>query len=179
MEEINPREIFDKAYSYLIAGEIADAAVWFQFVVENPDKFGGQAVRIAQQRILWYCIPLDIVIAEMKQSHCPVDIHFVIVDHLCSDARYTETEFKSIIKSVEAHLANMPICLRVGENLWVYRTVIEKLASCHVSDVINSYTPVSFASIFRKEWPEFCLKTLHFLITTPTLLLWKYSKITR
>jgi hypothetical protein len=155
VKEKNPKEIFDKAYSHLLAGEIKKAAVCFEYIVKNPLIFNDHLVRLAQQRILWYCVPLDIIFAEMEHNF-PVDIYSIVVDLFSLDGHYNKTGIEPILTSIENYLAKMSDCIRVGKNFWIDRTVIEKLASRVALDVINNANPVSLEAIFKKEWPEYC-----------------------
>ena len=156
MEINSPKELFDKAYTHLLAGDIKDAADCFQFVVDNPNSFDDHIIRLALQRILWYCIPLDAIFTAMGKNPFPVNIHSILIDTLSSDNRYNEAEIEPILNSIESHLAKMPDCIRVGEYFWMYRKVIEKLASRIVPFIVNNMTPISLASIYTNEWTDFC-----------------------
>lgn len=156
MSENNLRETFDKAYSYLNAGNIKEAAVCFEYIVENPQVFGAQATRIAQRCILWYCIPLDVIFFELEQHKYPVDVHSIIQDLYRMDTRYTETNIEPILKAIEDYLAKNPDYIRVGKKHWIYQAVIVKLATRVVLDLVDTTTPISLESIFQKEWPDYC-----------------------
>jgi len=158
MSDHNPKELFDKAYNYLLSGDIHQATNTFQFIVDRPEIFGDHVVRLAQQRILWYCIPLDIILAEMDNQYVPVDIHKVIESIFSKDNRYDSTEFQPTVKAIENHLVKLPFCVHVGKNLWMYRENLDSLATRIAQNLANSTSPYHLAKLFQEEWAEFCLE---------------------
>jgi len=63
--------LFDKAYSYLHAGDPASAAMVFQQVIDQFETTNASYANLARQRIRWYCIPLETILDEWGRPDHP------------------------------------------------------------------------------------------------------------
>jgi len=141
---------FDQAYIHMASGDFASAAKCFEHVIKDArDPYASQ---IAEQRLRWYCVPLEAILKRMQECHTPIDVHTVIEELFTADPHYLESEHQSIFQIVDAELAKLTSVIRVGNKVWVKQDIfnhqLEKLAQA----ILQSSSPLSVSAWLRNQF---------------------------
>ena len=103
---------FDKAYSKMSLGDFAAAAECFEHVIKHCGD--ANAARIAEQRIQWYCVPLDAILKKMDECQNPIDIYNVLAELFAADVIYVESEQNTSSKLSKRNHINFQLLFDLG-----------------------------------------------------------------
>jgi hypothetical protein len=141
---------FDKAYSKMSLGDFAAAAECFEHVIKHCGD--ANAARIAEQRIQWYCVPLDAILKKMDDCQSPIDIHKVLAGLFAADVNYVESEQQAIIQAVEGELQKLPTVIRLGNRVWARKEIFSASLENLAQDIQRSPSPISISKWIKVKF---------------------------
>ena len=152
----------DKAYNYLIKGEIVRAAVCFQHIIDNPEIYDPMGWGIARRGMIWYCIPLDLIFREMDKTKSPVNIWLLFEELFKSDKQYDSIEFNKLVNTIENELVKSVNCTKIGTNIWILKRDLEKQVKTLSNDVNERKNPIVLDEFFMVAWKDFFVRNPDF-----------------
>lgn len=152
MAFMNNKEIalwFDKAYANISAGDFAGATTAFEYIIENFDAY---AATIAEQRLRWYCVPLQGVFERIQQSSLPVNIHEILIElfHLVRQSH--ETDFQLTFQEIERGLSGITSCIRVGEKCWIRKDAFNEMIQFSGDSIQKNSGLVILDDLIKEKW---------------------------
>ena len=149
MAEDDVRLWFGQAYIHLASGDFASAAKCFEHVIKDArDPYASQ---LAEQRLRWYCIPLEAILKCMQECSTPIDVHLVLADLFAADSQYQASEQQNIIEIVETELAKLTGVMRIGNKIWVKKDILTVLLGKLAQEILRSTKPLSISSWLRGQ----------------------------
>lgn len=145
------KQYFSKAYAYMLSGDFAASAACFQHIIDSNRN--SYEAHLAEQRLRWYCLPIQAVHDEMERTSAPVNISDVVVRSIGKVDAET-IDYVSIVQSIEAELSKMQAYVRIGTNVWVLKKELSRCINSLVVSIRQSNEPVSVAEFVLKHWPD-------------------------
>ncbi len=140
---------FDKAYACINAGNFVDATAAFEYVIANFDP---HAARIAEQRLRWYCVPLEAIYNRIQESQLPINVHETLADMFNAIPSSGEAGLELTFQEIEKGLANFPTCVRVGENYWIEKDAFDEIIGWAIDKIQNTTSVVLLTDLINEKW---------------------------
>jgi DNA-directed RNA polymerase delta subunit len=141
---------FDQAYSHMTKGDFASAAKCFEHVIN--DSGDSNASRIAEQRLRWYCLPIEAILNRMQECPTPIDVHNFLAEFFSADSQYLGSEQQAIIPFVESELAKLSSVIRIGDKIWVKRDIYCSQVDQLAQAIIHSSRPLSISTWLSNQF---------------------------
>jgi len=139
---------FGQAYQYMASGDFASAAKYFEKVInDGSDPY---ASSLAEQRLRWYCLPLDAILKKMDECHNPIDVHSVLADLFTTDSQYVESDQMPIIQAIEEGLGKLTSVIQLGYKVWAKKEIFNALLEKLAREIQQSQKPITI-SIWIKD----------------------------
>jgi predicted nucleic acid-binding Zn-ribbon protein len=154
LEEV--RKCFDEAIAYQLAGEFARAALCYQRVIDKIDDL--HAKYVARYRLRW-CISLEAIVEKMRLMRCPISVSEMVNEACKANHELSRGSPEVVIQEIENQLSQLPICHRVGGQLWVLSDDFEKCVREAVATLSQSSEPLPLRGFLEQHWPEYAKNT--------------------
>lgn len=156
-EEIRKR--FDKAVAYELAGEFGRAAFCYERIIQEIHDL--YAKNVARRRLKW-CISLEAIVEKMRLMRCPVSVSEMLGEAYKADEELSRGPPEVVVQEIESQLSQLPICHRVGGQLWVLTDDFEECVREAVATLSQSSEPLPLREFLKQHWPEYAAKNTAF-----------------
>lgn len=154
MDNQEIKDLFDRAYKYLNSGKVGMAASSFELIIKRYESSNPLAASIADQRLRWYCMPIEQLFARMNDTSSPINIREIVLD-LFSEEDLSDNNIQFTIDEIERKLLKIAICEKIGEHLWVRTEEFNKCVKKSYQIINSSTEPVSISTLIKDYWSEF------------------------
>jgi hypothetical protein len=144
MDGVELKNWFDQAYKHMEDGDFVSAAKCFECVINKSGD--PNATRIAEQRLRWYCIPLEAILKRMQECANPIDIHHVLSELFASDSLYLESGQQPFIQTIESELKKLSSVIRVSERAWGNKKIFAEQLDQLAQTILLSNNPLCISS---------------------------------
>lgn len=154
MAMIEIADWFDKAFNKLKEGDFFGAASCFRYVIDHYHKAQPLAAKIAEQRLYWYCLPLQEIVERMRNTHVPLDISVVLQEYSLGKEGVDAQDFENTVEALEEGLTRMPFTVNLGDRLWILQDQFNECVQFILETTKQSNKPISLSETLRNYYPE-------------------------
>jgi hypothetical protein len=110
---------FDRAFQHMNGADFGLAAACFQHVIDNCTDMHVRS--IAQRDLHWYCLPLDAVVTQLRNTPRPMTIEELGFQFPDTDT-LAQTDYATYLRSVVEALDRVSTVSRLDDDLWVHES---------------------------------------------------------